>query len=52
MADPKKEEEKANQMVVMAAAQLAMILKTEVDSTPNDRELGTKVRSLVREFFE
>ena len=52
MANPKKEEEKANQMVVMAAAQLAMMLKMEVDSTANDKDLGAKVRIIVNEFFE
>ena len=50
MAEPK--EEQAREIVLMAAAQLAIILKARAEATPNDQQFGKEARAILHEFFE
>ena len=50
MAEP--EEKQAEQIVLMAAAQLSIILKARAEATPNDQQFGKEARAILHEFFE
>tara|TARA_R100001463_G_scaffold31742_1_gene71518 strand:- start:904 stop:1065 length:162 start_codon:yes stop_codon:yes gene_type:complete len=50
MADSK--EDQGKQIVLMAAAQLSIILKARAEATPNDQQFGKEARAILHEFFE